>query len=126
MLILIYNGIAKSFGKGGGFTVGLLLLPFVFFPILGFGSARYLGPGGPGYGGYSPQGGYGAPNPYAGGYPQQGYGQPGYAQQGYTQPGYASQGYPQPQSAPQGYAPGYGRPQPEYGQPQPGYGQPSS
>jgi len=33
--------LAKSFGKGGGFTAGLILLPFIFLPILGFGSATY-------------------------------------------------------------------------------------
>ena len=35
---------AKSFGKGTGFAIGLLLLPIIFFPILGFGSAQYQGP----------------------------------------------------------------------------------
>jgi len=39
-----YNMLSKSFGKDEGFTVGLLLLGFVFWPILGFGSATYLGP----------------------------------------------------------------------------------
>ena len=39
-----YNMLSKSFGKDEGFTVGLLLLSIVFFPILGFGDARYLGP----------------------------------------------------------------------------------
>ncbi|HXD76728.1 MAG TPA: DUF5684 domain-containing protein [Puia sp.] len=38
------NMLSKSFGKDEGFTVGLLLLGFVFYPILGFGNARYLGP----------------------------------------------------------------------------------
>lgn len=33
--------LAKAFRKGGGFAVGLILLPFVFYPILGFGSAKY-------------------------------------------------------------------------------------
>jgi hypothetical protein len=36
--------VAKSFGKGVGFGIGLLLLPIIFFPILGFGSAQYQGP----------------------------------------------------------------------------------
>lgn len=45
--ILIYNDLAKSFGKGVGWTIGLLLLPFVFVPALGFGSAQYLGPSAP-------------------------------------------------------------------------------
>ena len=33
----------KHFGKGVGFGIGLLLLPFIFYPILGFGSATYQG-----------------------------------------------------------------------------------
>ncbi|MBS6252182.1 MAG: hypothetical protein KH434_02960 [Clostridium sp.] len=40
-----YN-LAKSFGKGAGFTVGLVLLPFVFYMILAFGKDEYIGPGG--------------------------------------------------------------------------------
>jgi hypothetical protein len=43
-LIWTYNMLSKSFGKDEGFTVGLLLLSIVFFPILGYGSAKYLGP----------------------------------------------------------------------------------
>jgi len=42
--IWLYNMISKSFGKEEGFTVGLVLLGIVFWPILGFGAARYLGP----------------------------------------------------------------------------------
>jgi hypothetical protein len=29
------------FGKGPGFAVGMILLPFIFYPMLGFGDARY-------------------------------------------------------------------------------------
>ncbi|MBS1603444.1 MAG: hypothetical protein JST42_12310 [Bacteroidetes bacterium] len=36
--------VSKSFGKDEGFTVGLTLLGIVFWPILGFGDARYIGP----------------------------------------------------------------------------------
>ncbi len=36
--------VAKSFGKGAGFGVGLWLLAPIFYPILGFGSAQYQGP----------------------------------------------------------------------------------
>lgn len=43
-IIWTYNMLSKSFGKDEGFTVGLVLLGFVFLPILGFGSAQYLGP----------------------------------------------------------------------------------
>ena len=45
--IMVYIEIAARFGKGGGFAVGLILLPFVFFPMLGFGSATYQGAGAP-------------------------------------------------------------------------------
>ena len=38
------NMISKSFGKDEGFTVGLLFLGFIFWPILGFGDAVYQGP----------------------------------------------------------------------------------
>jgi hypothetical protein len=31
----------KAFGKSGGFAAGLIFLGFIFFPILGFGSAQY-------------------------------------------------------------------------------------
>jgi hypothetical protein len=41
--IILDIDIAKSFSKGVGFGIGLLLLPFIFFPILGFGSATYQG-----------------------------------------------------------------------------------
>jgi hypothetical protein len=44
VIFLVYMDIAKSFGKDAGFAVGMFFLAFVFFPILGFGSARYLGP----------------------------------------------------------------------------------
>ncbi len=40
------NLLSKSFGKNEGFTVGLIFLPFIFYPILGFGSAKYEGPAG--------------------------------------------------------------------------------
>jgi hypothetical protein len=42
--LLISLDLAKSFGKGSGFGVGLFLLGIVFFPILGFGDAVYQGP----------------------------------------------------------------------------------
>lgn len=38
------NMVSKSFAKDEGFTVGLLLLGFIFWPILGFGDAQYQGP----------------------------------------------------------------------------------
>ena len=36
-MIVLYNGMAKRFGKSGGFVVGMILLPVVFFPMLAFG-----------------------------------------------------------------------------------------
>jgi hypothetical protein len=42
--IWMVNMLSKSFGKDEGFTIGLLLLGIIFYPILGFGSARYIGP----------------------------------------------------------------------------------
>lgn len=41
--IILSLGLAQAFGKTAGFGIGLLLLPFIFYPILGFGSARYQG-----------------------------------------------------------------------------------
>jgi len=38
------NMLSKSFGKDEGYTVGLLLLGIVFYPMLAFSDARYLGP----------------------------------------------------------------------------------
>lgn len=39
--IWIWNRVVKRFGYSEGFTVGVILLPFIFLPILGFGSAQY-------------------------------------------------------------------------------------
>jgi hypothetical protein len=40
------NLLSKSFGKDVGFTIGMIFLSFIFYPILAFGDARYLGPNG--------------------------------------------------------------------------------
>ena len=42
-IIVVAHGISVKFGKGVGFTLGLLFLPFIFYPILGFGSSQYQG-----------------------------------------------------------------------------------
>jgi hypothetical protein len=42
--IWVINLLSKSFGQSEGFTIGIVLLPFIFIPILGFGSYTYLGP----------------------------------------------------------------------------------
>jgi len=44
--ILVCIDLAKCFGKGTGFALGLAFLGFIFYQILGFGSARYLGSAG--------------------------------------------------------------------------------
>jgi hypothetical protein len=41
--IIVNIDIAKRFGKGVGFAIGLVFLPFIFYPILGFGDAQYQG-----------------------------------------------------------------------------------
>jgi hypothetical protein len=43
ILIILSIDIAKAFGKGAGFGIGLFFLPFIFYPVLGFGSAQYQG-----------------------------------------------------------------------------------
>lgn len=42
--IILCIDLAKSFGKGAGFGIGIALLGIIFLPILGFGSAQYQGP----------------------------------------------------------------------------------
>ena len=42
--ILVSVALAKSFGKGVGFAIGLILLGIVFFPILAFSDAKYTAP----------------------------------------------------------------------------------
>jgi hypothetical protein len=41
VIVLMYLELAKKFGKDILFAIGLVLLPIVFIPILGFGSAQY-------------------------------------------------------------------------------------
>ncbi len=44
--IWVVNLLSKSFGKNVGFTLGLIFLSFIFYPILGFGNAEYQGTAG--------------------------------------------------------------------------------
>ena len=86
VLFVLYWDLAKSFGKDIAYAIGLTLLSFVFVPMLGFGSAQYLGP---------MASGFGMPDTPGGGYP--GPGAPG---------GTAGEGYmPQAPQAPTGYPP---------------------
>ncbi len=112
--ILVLNDVSKSFGHGGGFTAGLVLLPWIFWFILWLGKSEYRGPAG-------------LAGAYGGGYPEPGYPQQGYPQQGYPPPPAASgyppppqpgTAYPPPPPAPGGYtAPPPPPPTPSGGQP---------
>jgi len=39
--IIVSIDIANNFGKGTGYGLGLGFLPFIFYPMLGFGDASY-------------------------------------------------------------------------------------
>ena len=39
--IMVSMDIARKFGQSTGYGIGLALLPFIFYPMLGFGSAQY-------------------------------------------------------------------------------------
>jgi hypothetical protein len=41
--ILVLVGVAQNFGKGAGFAIGLIFLPMIFYPILAFSDAQYVG-----------------------------------------------------------------------------------
>ena len=44
VMIMLYFKLAKAFGKGTAFGFGLLFSNTIFFLILGFGNAEYVGP----------------------------------------------------------------------------------
>ena len=44
VMILLYLKLAKAFGKGTGFGIGMIFLNTIFVLILGFGNAQYIGP----------------------------------------------------------------------------------
>jgi hypothetical protein len=75
--IIVLNDVSKSFGHGGGFTVGLVLLSTIFWYILWLGSSTYRGPAAAGgamgnpnqYPPQGPQGGYPPPSPPPPGFP---------------------------------------------------------
>jgi hypothetical protein len=47
--IIMLIDFCKAYDQGAGMAIGLLLLGFIFWPILGFGSSEYIGaPGGGG------------------------------------------------------------------------------
>jgi hypothetical protein len=45
IMIMVALEVAKKFGKDQMYGIGLALLPFVFYPMLGFSSAQYQGTG---------------------------------------------------------------------------------
>jgi hypothetical protein len=42
--IIVNLDLARSFGKSAGYALGLLFLPVIFYPILGLGNSKYVGP----------------------------------------------------------------------------------
>ena len=52
--IIVSIDLAKSFGKGTGFAIGLILLAPIFYLILAFGDATYQGPAALSSGGAAP------------------------------------------------------------------------
>jgi Family of unknown function (DUF5684) len=42
--IIVHIGVANHFGKSALFGLGLAFLPFIFYLILAFGDAQYIGP----------------------------------------------------------------------------------
>ena len=48
VFIWMVNLLAKSFGKTELYTIGMVLLPFIFYPLLAFGDSQYRGPAGSG------------------------------------------------------------------------------
>ncbi|MBF0528117.1 MAG: signal peptidase I [Deltaproteobacteria bacterium] len=41
IFLLVSLAVAQKFGKSAGYGVGLFFLPFIFWPMLGFGDASY-------------------------------------------------------------------------------------
>jgi Family of unknown function (DUF5684) len=91
--IIVLNDVSKSFGHGGGFTVGLVLLAPIFWYILWLGPSTYRGPAGPAGMGGGYGGGYGGGGSSYGQYPSQG----GYPTSGgYGAPSQPGSGLPPP------------------------------
>lgn len=44
--IIVIHNLSKVFGKGVGYTLGLIFLGFIFYPVLALGSATYTKPAG--------------------------------------------------------------------------------
>jgi hypothetical protein len=46
--VLMLIEMARSFGYGPGFGIGMFFLPIIFIPLLAIGENEYIGPGGKG------------------------------------------------------------------------------
>lgn len=44
IMFMVFNDLSKSFGKDIGYTIGLIFLPIIFLPMLGFGNSTYTPP----------------------------------------------------------------------------------
>jgi hypothetical protein len=42
IIIIMFVEMAKAYGKSAGFGVGMILLPYIFFPMLAFGDSKYV------------------------------------------------------------------------------------
>ena len=42
--VMMMIDLAKSFDRGIGFAIGLMFLPVIFYPLLGFSDMQYYGP----------------------------------------------------------------------------------
>jgi hypothetical protein len=42
--VIMMIDLAKSFDRGIGFAIGLMFLPILFYPLLGFSDMQYYGP----------------------------------------------------------------------------------
>ncbi|MBN1427632.1 MAG: signal peptidase I [Anaerolineae bacterium] len=49
LAVLLVFGLARSFGKGPLFAIGLIFLAPILLPVLAFGKSEYIGPMGPSY-----------------------------------------------------------------------------
>ena len=46
ILIMLQFKVARAYGQGDAYAFGLIFLPFIFYLVLGFGDAEYVGPDG--------------------------------------------------------------------------------
>jgi len=120
--ILVLNEVSKNFGHGGGFTAGLVLLPWIFWFILWLGKSEYAGATGPGGDSWMTGGGN------APAVPGQGYPPAPPAGGGYPPPPQPGFGYPPPPPPPPpppapGVGTGYSPPPPPPPPPPPAPGQ---